>query len=154
MPPLNWWDRALEVLWAVFAQQEWIVFTVSAWRTYALHLRSSVPQSHRVSSASSCHMHPLYMFTNCPIQHSSPIVAALGVTIKPSTFFSNASYSSPGSTCSGNGACRYSDPSGNLLHNCTILDVRCTASCSCEPQFGGNDCSLSISGLTARDSLR
>lgn len=56
--------------------------------------------------------------------------------------------------CSQNGACSYSDPSGNSLFSCTIVDVTCTASCVCNSGYGGNDCSLTDTVLTARDALR
>ena len=56
--------------------------------------------------------------------------------------------------CSGNGACRYWYPSQNIIFNCTIVDVRCTPVCSCENGFGGKDCSLDATSLTAKDYLR
>ena len=59
-----------------------------------------------------------------------------------------------GTICSKNGACRYTDPSGNILLACTILDTTCAASCDCDPGYGGKDCSLSPSSLAVRDKLR
>ena len=60
----------------------------------------------------------------------------------------------PSVTCSGAGRCAYSDPSGNTLKNCTILDSACTASCVCDAEYGGRDCSLGGGALSARDALR
>ena len=59
-----------------------------------------------------------------------------------------------GLVCSGRGICTYSDPSGNTLQSCSILDVRCAVSCSCTEGFAGKDCSLSLSVLTERTNLR
>ena len=59
-----------------------------------------------------------------------------------------------GSVCSENGACRYSDPSGNMLPSCTISDVHCLAMCVCSNGYGGKDCSLDAASLTARNAIR
>jgi hypothetical protein len=56
-------------------------------------------------------------------------------------------------TCSGNGGCVYTDPSGNKLQSCTIFDAGCTATCFC-PNFGGKDCSLSIDARKSRSDVR
>ena len=61
---------------------------------------------------------------------------------------------SPGSVCSQQGKCGYFDPSGNSLLACTILDVACTTLCTCNSGYGGKDCTLSNSSLTARNDLR
>ena len=60
----------------------------------------------------------------------------------------------PGSICSQNGNCGYFDPSGNSLPACSILDVTCSALCTCYSGYGGKDCSLSSASLTARNNLR
>ena len=59
-----------------------------------------------------------------------------------------------GTVCSKRGACRYTDPSGNILLTCTILNTTCTASCYCDAGYGGKDCSLNPSSLAARDKIR
>lgn len=61
-----------------------------------------------------------------------------------------------GKICSGNGFCRYSDPSGNVLSACSIINPTCTASCACSPQsgYGGADCSINAEASSARDLLR
>ena len=56
--------------------------------------------------------------------------------------------------CSGNGYCQYADDVGNVLSSCSIFDVFCRASCVCLSGYGGNDCSLSSSGVLARDASR
>jgi hypothetical protein len=58
------------------------------------------------------------------------------------------------SVCSGNGLCYYFDSAGSLLSNCTIFDVRCTASCSCFDGFGGRDCSLTVDEVRELDESR
>jgi hypothetical protein len=59
-----------------------------------------------------------------------------------------------GTICSEQGTCFYSDPSGNALKNCTIINTSCTASCVCNKNFGGKDCSLSAEELNRKDSAR
>ena len=59
-----------------------------------------------------------------------------------------------GTVCSKKGVCRYTDPSGNILLTCTILNTTCTASCYCDAGYGGKDCSLNPSSLAARDKIR
>ena len=59
-----------------------------------------------------------------------------------------------GSICSGNGACIYSDPSGNNLTSCTIFEYRCRASCACTNGFSGKECTLSSTALIKRNSVR
>ena len=59
-----------------------------------------------------------------------------------------------GTVCSKRGACRYTDPSGNIFLTCTILNTTCTASCYCDAGYGGKDCSLNPSSLAARDKIR
>ena len=59
-----------------------------------------------------------------------------------------------GTVCSKKGACRYTDPSGNIFLTCTILNTTCTASCYCDAGYGGKDCSLNPSSLAARDKIR
>ena len=61
---------------------------------------------------------------------------------------------SAGSTCSQNGACRYTDPSGNIFASCKMSDVHCTAICQCNTGYGGRACSLSTTSLNAKSSLR
>ena len=39
-------------------------------------------------------------------------------------------------TCSGNGKCTYTDPSGNPLVSCTILNSACVATCICNVGYG------------------
>jgi hypothetical protein len=57
--------------------------------------------------------------------------------------------------CSGSGACKYFDPSGNAGNTaCLITDTHCTASCVCASGFGGSDCSLTTSQLAAKDATR
>ena len=50
--------------------------------------------------------------------------------------------------------CTYRDPSWNTLQTCTILDHSCTATCVCNDDFGGHDCSLTAADLAARDKVR
>ena len=59
-----------------------------------------------------------------------------------------------GSVCSGKGACRYTDPSGNMLTKCTLADVHCSAVCVCSSGYGGRDCSLDASSSAARNAVR
>ena len=59
-----------------------------------------------------------------------------------------------GSVCSGNGACGYSDPSGNNITSCAIFDYRCKASCACTDGFSGKDCTLSTIALVQRNGFR
>ena len=59
-----------------------------------------------------------------------------------------------GTVCSKKGTCTYTDPSGNILLTCTILNTTCTASCYCDAGYGGKDCSLNPSSLAARDKIR
>jgi hypothetical protein len=59
-----------------------------------------------------------------------------------------------GSPCSDRGTCVYLDPSGNTLPSCTILDSKCSATCVCRTDYGGADCSISVSKLETLSSLR
>ena len=59
-----------------------------------------------------------------------------------------------GSPCSERGTCVYLDPSGNTLPSCTILDSKCSATCVCRTDYGGADCSISVSKLETLSSLR
>ena len=59
-----------------------------------------------------------------------------------------------GSVCSGNGACVYSEASGNNLTSCTMFDYRCKASCKCTDDFSGKDCTLSTIALVQRSGVR
>ena len=63
-------------------------------------------------------------------------------------------YASLGTICLSNGACKYSDPSGNILPVCSIFDVRCSVSCTCSNGSGGRDCSLNSTVLAARNDIR
>ena len=61
----------------------------------------------------------------------------------------------PGQPCSGNGVCKFFDNSGNpFAGSCSILNVFCSAKCLCQAGFGGADCSLAPSALSAQSSAR
>jgi len=61
-----------------------------------------------------------------------------------------------GSICSGHGDCEYFDSSSGsrLSVQCTIFDVRCTASCVCVDGYGGEHCSLNSTQLITANNLR
>lgn len=63
--------------------------------------------------------------------------------------------SDPSTVCSGNGACVYSDNTGNMLSSaCTVFDTQCFATCACADSFAGYDCSLTTERFQELDSLR
>ena len=74
-----------------------------------------------------------------------------------SSFFASSTSSlfvPSGTICSNNGDCKYRDPSRNVLPVCSILDITCTASCVCHPDFGGADCSLDSASFSIREFQR
>ena len=61
----------------------------------------------------------------------------------------------PDRVCSGNGACKFFDNSGNPFPgSCSILNVFCNAKCICQAGYGGADCSLAPSALSSQSSTR
>jgi hypothetical protein len=60
----------------------------------------------------------------------------------------------PDSPCSGHGACKLGDLSGNTVFSCTIVDTMCTATCQCQEGYGGSDCSLTPKELAQRSTAR
>jgi hypothetical protein len=57
--------------------------------------------------------------------------------------------------CSGNGACKFFDNSGNPFPgSCSILNVFCNVKCICQAGYGGADCSLAPSALSSQSSTR
>lgn len=56
-----------------------------------------------------------------------------GICVAPPLLCPSSLSSAP---CSGNGKCIYTDPSGNPLVSCTILDITCVASCKCNAGSG------------------
>ena len=60
----------------------------------------------------------------------------------------------PGAVCSGHGSCRYLDPSGTSVQNCSVVDQQCSATCLCRVGYGGGDCSLNSAALEERSNLR
>ena len=56
-----------------------------------------------------------------------------GLCVAPPLLCASSLSSAP---CSGNGKCRYTDPSGNPLASCTILDSACVANCICNTGNG------------------
>ena len=62
----------------------------------------------------------------------------------PSATFVNES-------CSNHGKCLFFDTSnGNLLDNCTVDDSSCTARCSCDADYYGSACDLSVTEFEER----
>ena len=69
-------------------------------------------------------------------------------------YFTSLHFTCAGSVCSGNGACRHTDPSGNALTSCTMSDVHCSAVCVCGSGYGGRDCSLDAASFAVRNAVR
>lgn len=59
-----------------------------------------------------------------------------------------------GVECSDTGYCQYTDPSNNIISNCTIDDAYCYAMCICDAGYGGADCSLSVGDRDNLNNLR
>ena len=116
----------------------------------ALSCQSSAPGMYWVACTHTHHTPWPWLLITRTIITSSPGCSCLVHLILHS---STVLYSS-GSVCSGNGACKYLDPSGNVLSSCSILDVTCTAACVCSDTYGGKDCSLKSSVLGRKDSMR
>jgi hypothetical protein len=56
--------------------------------------------------------------------------------------------------CSGHGKCTYADTAGNVKSVCTIADVYCRASCTCDEGYSTADCSLTTQQALDRDENR
>lgn len=61
-----------------------------------------------------------------------------------------------GNECSGQGQCDYINYAGGEIsvENCTVDNTYCTPMCSCDPGFGGDDCSQTIESVQERSSIR
>ena len=133
------------------------VSTVTVRWTSALLLALNAPLISQVRLQVLCWLFHLQLFIPINLQSKHyklshpPVSLSLPYLDLPLPHFITWS---AGTVCSGKGTCRYSDPSGNRLYNCTILDVTCTASCVCNSGLGGSDCSMNTVSLTARDSVR
>jgi hypothetical protein len=58
-------------------------------------------------------------------------------------------------TCSGHGICQYLNLAGQSYPEpCLVTNVYCKATCLCDTDYGGTDCSLSSEALLERDSNR
>jgi hypothetical protein len=60
----------------------------------------------------------------------------------------------PSLICSGHGDCVFEDVSGNVVENCTVVDMGCTAVCVCTDGYGGADCSLNSTQLQSNQEMR
>ena len=56
--------------------------------------------------------------------------------------------------CSGHGTCRFFDILGTAVGNCSVTSSVCYASCACDAEFYGRDCSLTFTELEDLQALR
>jgi len=56
--------------------------------------------------------------------------------------------------CSGHGACKYQDVSGNAVDSCTVVNQFCSALCECEVGYGGNTCGYTDAEIESRLASR